>query len=109
MRLKAIALMCCVALGTLPSLTAAQVETKCESRYRIYFGNGIRNTPQDWEASKDELAAMIGARFNGVPVSYANAINPTGDLLMTFSACSSKSWLKTLISRGSYLFARRWG
>ncbi|NMV40495.1 hypothetical protein [Ralstonia insidiosa] len=67
MRLKAIALTCCVLLGALPSLTIAQVETKCESRYRIYFGNGIRNTPQDWEASKDELAAMIGPRFNGVP------------------------------------------
>lgn len=81
MRLKAIALTCCVLLGALPSLTVAQVETKCESRYRVYFGNGIRNTPQDWEASKDELATMIGARFNGVPVSYANAINPTGGFI----------------------------
>jgi hypothetical protein len=81
MRLKATALTCCVLLGALPSLTVAQVETKCESRYRIYFGNGIRNTPQDWEASKEELATMIGARFNGVPVSYANAINPTGGFI----------------------------
>ncbi|CAJ0794521.1 hypothetical protein LMG19083_02592 [Ralstonia psammae] len=81
MRLRAVVLTCCVFLGALSSPTVAQVETKCESRYRIYFGNGIRNTPQDWEASKEELATMIGARFNGVPVSYANAINPTGGFI----------------------------
>lgn len=81
MRLRAVVLTCCVFLGALSSPTVAQVETKCESRYRIYFGNGIRNTPQDWEASKEELATMIGARFNGAPVSYANAINPTGGFI----------------------------
>ncbi|MBY4707380.1 hypothetical protein K6V18_20335 [Ralstonia insidiosa] len=37
--------------------------------------------PEDWEASRRELSNMIGTRFNGVPISYSNAINPTGGFI----------------------------
>lgn len=83
MRLKATVLAATSSLivGVLPLPASAQVETKCESRYRVYFGNGIRNVAEDWEASRLVLSKMIGARFNGVPVSYSNAINPTGGFI----------------------------
>lgn len=69
-----------VSLAT-PTTSTAQVETKCESRYVIYYGNGINNSPADIDASIKTLAAQMGTRFNNVPISYSAAANPTEGVL----------------------------
>lgn len=60
---------------------AKEAGKPCDSDFRIYYGNGIRNTSVDWNASREELRAAIGDSYHGVPVTYANAFNPTHGLI----------------------------
>ena len=57
-------------------------ENPCDSPYRIYFGNGIANTETDWVNSLDQIHSMIGDQYHGMPVTYANAINPSKGILV---------------------------
>lgn len=54
---------------------------RCDPSFKIYFGNGVMNTPTDWVASRQELQAAIGTVHQGVPIKYANAYNPSAGLL----------------------------
>ncbi|WP_175773471.1 hypothetical protein [Paraburkholderia phenazinium] len=80
-------------------------ENPCDSPFRIYFGNGIHNGPTDWIASRQELAAAIGPKFHGIPITYGNAYNPSGgfmsDLATVFAQKMSEdpSLTWTLLAR----------
>jgi len=103
MRMKRVILKAFLAL--LVTFTAChavgeEAENRCDSPFRIYFGNGIMNLPDDWIDSRLELEATIGSKYRGMPVSYGNSFNPSGgflnDLTTVFqqklSEDSSLSW-----------------
>jgi hypothetical protein len=60
---------------------ADQLENPCDSPFRIYFGNGILNTPIDWIASRQELEMAVGPKYLDMPVSYGNAYNASGGFI----------------------------
>jgi hypothetical protein len=63
-------------------------EDKCDSPFRVYFGNGIANDAVDADKSLVVLQTEIGPKFGNMPVSYGNAFTPTGgfvhDLYVVF-------------------------
>lgn len=53
-----LAKLCRVALALLYFLISTasysqDMESKCDSPFRIYFGNGVQNSDIDWDASRE--------------------------------------------------------
>lgn len=59
----------------------SQSDMLCDAPFKIYFGNGIMNSPTNWIASRLELQAAFGNTHHGIPVTYGNAYNVSGGML----------------------------